>query len=67
MHLTGCMVVHIIMHMDATTNPAPINPLPVIGNTCYSYLSATEAAHVNSVYRYDPEKKTLLPVEGAGG
>lgn len=45
----------------------PINPLPVIGNTCYSYLSATEAAHVNSVYRYDPEKKTLLPVEGAGG
>jgi NADH dehydrogenase FAD-containing subunit len=45
----------------------PIDELPVIGNTCYSYLSATEAAHVNGVYRFDPEKKTLLPVEGAGG
>lgn len=45
----------------------PINPLPVIGNTCYSYMSATEAAHVNGVYRYDAEQKTLLPVDGAGG
>ena len=45
----------------------PIDRAPVIGNTCYSYMSATEAAHINAVYRYDPEKKTLLPVEGAGG
>ncbi len=38
-----------------------------ISNTCYSYVSATEAVHVNAVYRYDTEKKTLLPVTGAGG
>jgi NADPH-dependent 2,4-dienoyl-CoA reductase/sulfur reductase-like enzyme len=45
----------------------PINPAPVISNTCYSWVSATEAVHINAVYRFDPEKKTLLPVEGAGG
>jgi sulfide dehydrogenase [flavocytochrome c] flavoprotein subunit len=45
----------------------PPDQEPVISNTCYSYVSATEAVHVNAVYRYDVEKKTLLPVEGAGG
>lgn len=46
---------------------SPINPNPVISNTCYSWVSATEAVHINAVFRYDLEKKTLLPVEGAGG
>lgn len=45
----------------------PVNPQPVISNTCYSYVSDQEAMHVTSVHRYDPEKKTLLPVAGAGG
>jgi NADH dehydrogenase FAD-containing subunit len=45
----------------------PVNPQPVISNTCYSYVSDKEAMHVNSVHRYDAEKKTLLPVAGAGG
>ncbi|MET0218298.1 MAG: NAD(P)/FAD-dependent oxidoreductase [Burkholderiales bacterium] len=45
----------------------PLDHAPVISNTCYSYVSATEAVHVNAVYRYSGEKKTLLPVEGAGG
>jgi NADH dehydrogenase FAD-containing subunit len=45
----------------------PINPSPVISNTCYSWVSATQAVHINAVYRFDAEKKTLLPVEGAGG
>lgn len=44
-----------------------INPQPVIANTCYSYVSDKEAMHVTSVHRYDTEKKTLLPVAGAGG
>ncbi len=43
------------------------NPQPVISNTCYSYVSDTEAMHVNSVHRYDAGKKTLVPVAGAGG
>ncbi|MBS0335951.1 MAG: FAD-dependent oxidoreductase, partial [Proteobacteria bacterium] len=45
----------------------PVNPQPVIANTCYSYVSDSEAMHVTSVHRYDLEKKTLLPVAGAGG
>ncbi len=45
----------------------PVNPQPVIANTCYSYVSDKEAMHVTSVHRYDTEKKTLLPVAGAGG
>jgi sulfite dehydrogenase len=45
----------------------PVNPQPVIANTCYSYVSDKEAMHVTSVHRYDMDKKTLLPVAGAGG
>jgi NADPH-dependent 2,4-dienoyl-CoA reductase/sulfur reductase-like enzyme len=43
------------------------NPMPIIGNTCYSYLSDREAVHVTSVHRYDATRKTLLPVPGSGG
>lgn len=43
------------------------NPEPVISNTCYSYVSDTEAMHVNSVHRYDASKKTLVTVPGSGG
>ena len=32
-----------------------------------SYVSDREAMHVNSVHRYDPEKKTLVTVPGSGG
>jgi sulfide dehydrogenase [flavocytochrome c] flavoprotein chain len=45
----------------------PVNPQPVIANTCYSYVSDREAMHVASVHRYDADKKTILPVAGAGG
>jgi sulfide dehydrogenase [flavocytochrome c] flavoprotein chain len=44
-----------------------LTPSPQISNTCYSYVSATEAMHVNAVYKYDLDKKTMLPVQGAGG
>jgi sulfite dehydrogenase len=50
---------------NLTGQAAPSNVL--ITNTCYSYASATEAMHVTSVHHYDAEKKTLLPVQGAGG
>ncbi|TXF10403.1 FCSD flavin-binding domain-containing protein, partial [Pelomicrobium methylotrophicum] len=36
-------------------------------NTCYSFVSDTEAVHVASVHQYDPEKKTMVTVPGAGG
>lgn len=44
-----------------------VNPEPVIGNTCYSYVSDREAMHVTSVHRYDAGRKTILPVPGSGG
>jgi NADPH-dependent 2,4-dienoyl-CoA reductase/sulfur reductase-like enzyme len=45
----------------------PPNPLPVINNTCYSYITDREAVHVASVHRYDPAQKTFLTVPGSGG
>jgi sulfide dehydrogenase [flavocytochrome c] flavoprotein chain len=40
---------------------------PIIANTCYSFISATEAMHVAGVYKYDATKKSMVPVSGAGG
>jgi hypothetical protein len=43
------------------------DPEPVIGNTCYSYVSDRQAVHVASVHRYNAEKRTMLVVEGTFG
>lgn len=45
----------------------PVNPQPIIANTCYSFVSDTEVVHVASVHQYDAQQKTLVPVAGAGG
>jgi NADPH-dependent 2,4-dienoyl-CoA reductase/sulfur reductase-like enzyme len=39
----------------------------LLANTCYSRVDARRAIHVDSVHRYDAEKKAPLPVAGAGG
>jgi NADPH-dependent 2,4-dienoyl-CoA reductase/sulfur reductase-like enzyme len=44
---------------------APIAPM--MANTCYSFVDATNAIHVCSVHRYVPEKKTMEIVPGSGG
>jgi sulfide dehydrogenase [flavocytochrome c] flavoprotein subunit len=44
-----------------------VNPEPILANTCYSFVSDTDAMHVASVHKYDPAQKTLLMVPGAGG
>ncbi len=51
----------------ALMNGQPVNPEPLIANTCYSFVSDDEAMHVAAVYAYDGEKKTMAPVKGAGG
>jgi len=43
------------------------NPLPIYANTCYSFVSGRQAVHVASVHTYDPVKKTMGTVAGAGG
>lgn len=40
--------------------------LPVFSNTCYSFVSNTEAVHVAAVYRYDAAKQTIVAAEGSG-
>lgn len=45
----------------------PVNPAPVLTNTCYSFVNATEAVHVASVHQYDAAEKIVKPVPGAGG
>lgn len=44
-----------------------VNPLPLYSNTCYSFVTDTEAMHVASVHRYDVAQQTMLPVPGSTG
>ena len=39
----------------------------VMANTCYSFVDNLNVIHVASVHKYDADKKTILPVKGAGG
>jgi NADH dehydrogenase FAD-containing subunit len=44
------------------------DPQPTLmANTCYSLIDNRRAIHVDSVHRYDPEKKTPIVVPGSGG
>jgi NADPH-dependent 2,4-dienoyl-CoA reductase/sulfur reductase-like enzyme len=45
----------------------PVNPTPVLTNTCYSFITDKDVVHVASVHQYNKDKKTLEPVQGAGG
>jgi len=51
----------------ALLNGRPVNEQPVLSNACYSFISDREAAHVVAVHRYDPQKKTMLVVDGSSG
>ncbi len=42
-------------------------PDPTILNTCYSFVSRTEAIRVSSVHTWDAGQKTLIAVKGSGG
>lgn len=45
----------------------PVNPQPVMMNTCYSFVDGKNVMHVASVHNYDPLHKTMVAVKGAGG
>ena len=40
---------------------------PMLTNTCYSYVSDTEAMHVASVHAWVEAERTFKPVPGSGG
>ncbi|HSW04587.1 NAD(P)/FAD-dependent oxidoreductase [Aquabacterium sp.] len=44
-----------------------VNPTPVMMNTCYSFVTATDVIHVASVHQYDAADKTFKTVPGSGG
>lgn len=45
----------------------PVNPQPMLMNTCYSFVDGRNVMHVASVHQYDAGKKTMVPIKGAGG
>jgi sulfite dehydrogenase len=45
----------------------PVNPTPVVMNTCYSFVTERDVIHVASVHQYDAVDKTVKPVPGSGG
>ncbi|MFY9510757.1 MAG: NAD(P)/FAD-dependent oxidoreductase, partial [Rubrivivax sp.] len=45
----------------------PVNPTPVVMNTCYSFVTASDVIHVASVHQYDAADKTFKTVPGSGG
>lgn len=61
---TGKMCAYAMSEMFAGRQP---DPSPVVTNTCYSAGSDTVAFHVATVFRWDPEKKAMVPPKGANG
>ncbi len=45
----------------------PINANPMLTNTCYSFVNATDVVHVASVHEYVAAEKTFKTVAGSGG
>jgi sulfite dehydrogenase len=44
----------------------PVNPTPVMANTCYSFVTASDVIHVTSVHQYDNAEKTFKAMPGGG-
>jgi sulfite dehydrogenase len=44
-----------------------VNPVPMMMNTCYSFVDGKRAMHIASVHQYNADRKTMEPVKGAGG
>ncbi len=45
----------------------PINPQPMLTNTCYSFVDPKTSIHVASVHEYVAAEKTFKTVAGSGG
>lgn len=51
----------------AQLSDLPINPNPMLTNTCYSFVSDKQVVHVASVHQYVAAEKTFKTVAGSGG
>jgi len=61
---TGKMCAYALSEMFAGRQP---DQSPVVTNTCYSAGSDTVAFHVATVFRWDNERKAMVPPKGANG
>jgi sulfide dehydrogenase [flavocytochrome c] flavoprotein subunit len=46
---------------------APVDPAPMLSNTCYSFVDPAHAVHVASIHAYVGAERTFKPVADAGG
>ena len=60
----GKLAAAAILNQLAGLEPSPV---PVVMNTCYSFVDAKNVIHVSSVHQYDAATRTVQPVKGAGG
>jgi NADPH-dependent 2,4-dienoyl-CoA reductase/sulfur reductase-like enzyme len=44
----------------------PVNPAPLVNNTCYSFVTDRDVMHVASVHPYDAAKRTFIAAPGGG-
>jgi sulfide dehydrogenase [flavocytochrome c] flavoprotein chain len=44
-----------------------VNPMPMLTNTCYSFVNDKLVVHVASVHQYVAAEKTYRTVAGSGG
>jgi sulfide dehydrogenase [flavocytochrome c] flavoprotein chain len=44
-----------------------VNPAPMLTNTCYSFVNASDVVHVASVHEFVAAEKTFKTVVGSGG
>lgn len=51
----------------AELSDLPINPSPVVTNTCYSFVDDKRVIHVVSVHEYLPDERTFKVVPNSGG
>ena len=51
----------------AQLSDLPVNPDPLLTNTCYSFVSDKLVVHVASVHQFDAKDKTYKTVAGSGG
>ncbi|NTV96946.1 MAG: FAD-dependent oxidoreductase [Thiobacillus sp.] len=61
---TGKMCAYAMSEMFAGRQP---DPAPVVTNTCYSGTGQGTAFHVATVFRWNDEKKSLVPPKDANG
>jgi sulfide dehydrogenase [flavocytochrome c] flavoprotein subunit len=51
----------------AELSGGPVDPAPVLSNTCYSFVDDRRVVHVASVHQYVDAERTYRTVPGSGG